>query len=125
MGRFQMTPKPCLKRPNPAPTGLIHKQNETGEWTGIGTSTGVAFARGLGFQVKGNGKTAPANFIFVTEGGAIVGWASGLGSDLPNDAFITVDNSANGNGAVYKGATIAQMAMDAPSLLYVANFRSG
>jgi uncharacterized protein (TIGR03118 family) len=85
------------------------------------------FAGGLGFQVKANGKTAPAFFIFVTEDGTIEGWAPGIGptpADAPNDAFITVDNSDNGNGAVYKGATIAQMAAAGPSFLYVANFRS-
>jgi uncharacterized protein (TIGR03118 family) len=94
---------------------------------GTGTPTGVVFAGGLGFQVKANGKTAPASFIFVTEDGTIVGWAPGIGptpADAPNDAFITVDNSDNGNGAVYKGATIAQMAAAGPSFLYVANFRS-
>ena len=99
-----------------------------------GTPTGVVFSGGLGFMVKGNGKTAPASFIFVTEDGTVVGWAPGDDlmtppKNLPNDAFITVDNSQTGPGAVYKGCTIAQVLLKGSvtpvSLLYVTNFRAG
>ena len=99
-----------------------------------GTPTGTVFAGGLGFMVKGNGKTAPAAFIFVTEDGTVVGWAPGDDpttppTNLPNDAFITVDNSQTGPGAVYKGCTIvtipATASTPAASFLYATNFRAG
>ena len=44
-------------------------------------------------------------------------------SDLANDAFVV--NPTAATGAVYKGATIAQMTKDGPSYFYVTNIRSG
>jgi uncharacterized protein (TIGR03118 family) len=86
---------------------------------GTGTPTGVVFSGGSGFVVKGQ----TAVFSFVTEDGNIVAWAPGLNpNDLPNDAVIVVPNAAS--GAVYKGATIAQMTPGGPSFLYVTNIRS-
>jgi uncharacterized protein (TIGR03118 family) len=94
-----------------------------------GTPTGVVFTGTSGFTFTENNTTVTATFTFVTEDGTIVAWGPGANpSDLRNDAFIVVDNSQNPSaqdGAVYKGATIAQMAPNGPFFLYVANIRSG
>jgi uncharacterized protein (TIGR03118 family) len=103
--------------------GLVVNIPPTVNGKGTGTPTGIVFAGGRGFTVHGNGATAAAAFIFVTEDGTVVGWAPTLGPDLPNDAFITVPNQS-GN-AVYKGCTIAKVSPNGPSYLYVTNFRSG
>jgi hypothetical protein len=54
----------------------------------------------------------------VAEDGTIVAWGPGINpQDLPGDAFIVVDNSNKptaDNGAVYKGATIAQITTGGP-----------
>jgi uncharacterized protein (TIGR03118 family) len=96
---------------------------------GTGTPTGIVFTGTSGFMFQANGKTAASVFTFVTEGGTIVAWGPGINpNDLPHDAFVVVDNSANptaARGAVYKGATIAQMATNGPFFLYVTNIRSG
>jgi uncharacterized protein (TIGR03118 family) len=95
-----------------------------------GTPTGVVFTGAAGFTFHAKGTTAGSVFTFVTEDGTIVAWGPGINpTDLPNDAFVVVDNSTKPTaalGAVYKGATIAQMAPPAgPFFLYVANIRSG
>jgi uncharacterized protein (TIGR03118 family) len=94
-----------------------------------GTPTGVVFTGATGFSFQTDGKTAAAAFTFVTEDGTIVAWGPGINpQDLANDAFIVVPNSNNPRaetGAVYKGATIAQMTKDGPSYFYVTNIRSG
>jgi uncharacterized protein (TIGR03118 family) len=96
---------------------------------GTGTPTGVVFTLAAGFTFQANGKTAASVFTFVTEDGTIVAWGPGINpNDLPHDAFVVVDNSANPNaaeGAVYKGATIAQMTPGGPFFLYVTNIRAG
>jgi uncharacterized protein (TIGR03118 family) len=96
---------------------------------GSGTSTGVVFSGASGFMFQVNGQKAASVFTFVTEGGTIVAWGPGINpNDLPHDAFVVVDNSAKptaARGAVYKGATIAQMTPGGPSFLYVTNFRAG
>ncbi len=94
-----------------------------------GTPTGVVFTGASGFTFQAKGTTASSVFTFVTEDGTIVAWGPGINpQDLPNDAFVVVDNSANPTattGAVYKGATIAQMTAGGPFFLYVTNIRSG
>ena len=94
-----------------------------------GTPTGVVFTGASGFTFQVNGKKAGAVFTFVTEDGTIVAWGPAINpNDLPNDAFVVKDNSTNptaATGAVYKGATIAQMTAGGPFFLYVANIRSG
>jgi uncharacterized protein (TIGR03118 family) len=94
-----------------------------------GTPTGVVFTGATGFSFQTDGKTAAAAFTFVTDDGTSVAWAPGINpTDLANDAFVVVDNSNNptaATGAVYKGATIAQMTKDGPSYFYVTNIRSG
>jgi uncharacterized protein (TIGR03118 family) len=96
---------------------------------GKGTPTGVVFSGGSGFMFHANGKQAASVFTFVTEDGTIVAWGPAINSnDLPHDAFVVVDKSTNptaATGAVYKGATIAQMSAGGPFFLYVTNFRSG
>jgi uncharacterized protein (TIGR03118 family) len=96
---------------------------------GMGTPTGIVFSGASGFTFKANGKTAASAFTFVTEDGTIVAWGPGINpNDLPHDAFVVVDNSTNptaASGAVYKGATIAQMTTGGPFFLYVANIRAG
>jgi uncharacterized protein (TIGR03118 family) len=88
-----------------------------------GTPTGVVFTGASGFSFQADGTTTGAVFTFVTEDGTIVAWGPGINpQDLPGDAFI-VPTAAN--GAVYKGATIAQMTTGGPSYLYVTNIRSG
>jgi uncharacterized protein (TIGR03118 family) len=94
-----------------------------------GTPTGVVFTGASNFTFQANGKTAGSVFTFVTEDGTIVAWGPGINpQDLPNDAFIVVNNSSSPNaaeGAVYKGATIAQLTAGGPSYLYVTNIRAG
>ena len=99
---------------------------KTGLPAGTGTGTGVVFTRGSGpgstFQFKNNGVTSTAVFTFVTEDGTISAWPGS------GDAVLIIDNSTNPSadlGAVYKGATVAQMSPGGPSFLYVANFRAG
>ena len=103
--------------------------------TGVaGTPTGVVFTGAAGFtfhakNAQGQDTTTGAVFTFVTEDGTIVAWGPGINpTDLPNDAFVVVDKSKTpsaNEGAVYKGATIAQTKTGGPFFLYVANFRSG
>jgi uncharacterized protein (TIGR03118 family) len=103
--------------------------------TGVaGTPTGVVFTGAAGFtfhakNAQGQDTTTGAVFAFVTEDGTIVAWGPGINpTDLPNDAFVVVDNSKTpsaNKGGVYKGATIAQMKAGGPFFLYVANFRLG
>src|SRR6202007_1200013 len=95
---------------------------------GTGTPTGIVFTGASGFSFKANVKMATSVFTFVTEDGTIVAWGPAINpNDLPHDAFIVVDNSKNptaAEGAVYKGATIAQMTTGGPSFLYVTNIRA-
>src|SRR6201993_3790680 len=94
-----------------------------------GTPTGAIFTGASGFSFQADGKSAGAVFTFVTEDGTIVAWGPGINpQDLPNDAFVVVPNSNDPTAAteaVYKGATIAQVAAGGPSYLYVTNIRSG
>jgi len=95
---------------------------------GTGTPTGIAFTGAAGFTFKANGQMATSVFTFVTEDGTIVAWGPAINpNDLPHDAFVVVDNSNNPTaaaGAVYKGATIAQMNTGGPFFLYVTNIRA-
>lgn len=93
-----------------------------------GTPTGVVFTGSAGFTFEVTGIKTASVFTFVTEDGTIVAWGPGISPDLPNDAFVVVDNSTSptaATGAVYKGATIAQMTPGGPFFLYVTNIRSG
>jgi uncharacterized protein (TIGR03118 family) len=83
-----------------------------------GSPTGIMFNGSPTDFLLAPGK--PARFIFVTEDGTVSGWNSGT------MATIMVDNSQvpdAANGAVYKGATIAEI--DGNKFILAANFRSG
>jgi uncharacterized protein (TIGR03118 family) len=82
-----------------------------------GYPTGQVFYNGIGYVVPNVG---PAKFIFVTEDGTISAWTSGAAAVLKQDNS-KIPNPAN--GAVYKGATIAEH--NGNLYLYVTNFRSG
>jgi uncharacterized protein (TIGR03118 family) len=65
----------------------------------------------------------PAIFLWVTEDGTVQGWNPAVN---PTTAIIKVDRSQKptpANGAVYKGATIAEI--DGEKFILAANFRSG
>jgi len=84
----------------------------------VSAPTGVVFN---GISADFDGKT----FIFVTEDGTISAYPGVPAAD-ENDATLEVDNSKNPtavDGAVYKGATIAEF--NGNYYLYVTNFRSG
>lgn len=83
-----------------------------------GSPTGIMFNGNAAVFHLPNGNSA--KFIFVTEDGTVQGWAGGP------TATIVVDNSIKpdaANGAVYKGATIAEI--DGKEYILAANFRSG
>ncbi|MDP4214186.1 MAG: TIGR03118 family protein [Bacteroidota bacterium] len=79
---------------------------------GGGTPTGVLFNNTPDFPVWTGKQSQPAKFIFATEDGTIVAWASG------NSASIVADQS--GFNAVYKGIALAQDGGE--NFLYVTNF---
>jgi uncharacterized protein (TIGR03118 family) len=78
----------------------------------LATPTGTVFNGSADFVLP-NGN--PARFIFATEDGTISGWNGG------QNAQLVVDHWENGNGAVYKGATTADI--NGKRFLYVTNFR--
>ena len=83
-----------------------------------GSPTGLMFNGNPADFHLSNGHAA--KFIFVTEDGTVQGWAGGAA------ATIVVDNSIKpdaADGAVYKGATIAEI--DGKEYILAANFRSG
>lgn len=91
-----------------------------------GSPTGVIFNGSttdfLLTPTVGNTPGKPALFIFVTEDGTVQGWNPGVNATT---AIIKVDNSKvpnKQNGAVYKGATIAEI--NGKEFILAANFRS-
>jgi uncharacterized protein (TIGR03118 family) len=111
-----------------------------------GAPTGAVFNTGgpsgafpiTGLNSQGVKTTAPADFLFDTEDGTILGWSPAID---PTAAIIAVDNSGNNftnpnpnqqTGAVYKGLAIATSSTpiiagdpNSTSVLYAANFRAG
>jgi uncharacterized protein (TIGR03118 family) len=86
-----------------------------------GSPTGVMFNGSSTDFLLAPGK--PALFLWVTEDGTVQGWNPGV---KPTTAVIEVDNSQvpnATNGAVYKGATIAEI--EGKKFILAANFRSG
>ena len=77
--------------------------------------TGIVFNGGTGFQLVPGVPTSAARFIFVTDDGTISGWNPSVDA---THSVLKVNNSAS--GAVYLGATIAQVG--GVNFLYVANF---
>jgi uncharacterized protein (TIGR03118 family) len=89
--------------------------------TSPATPTGQVFnSAGSGFDISENGNSGPSVFLFATEDGTISGWNPNVDS---GSSVLAIDNSQGGNGAVYKGLTIADD--NGMPLLYAANFRSG
>ena len=84
--------------------------------------TGTVFNDTTSFQVRKNGTSAPAIFIFVSEDGSISGWNPTLD---PTHAIIAVDNGANRgvNRAIYKAATLG--VANGHNFLYVTDFHTG
>jgi uncharacterized protein (TIGR03118 family) len=73
----------------------------------MGTPTGVVFTGAAGFTFQAKGTTAGAAFTFVTEDGTIVAWGPGINpQDLPNDAYVVVDNSTNPSAASCPGSLL-------------------
>ena len=86
-----------------------------------GSPTGVMFNGSATDFLLAPGK--PAIFLWVTEDGTVQGWNPGI---QLTTAVIEVDNSQLPNamnGAVYKGATIAEI--NGEKFILAANFRSG
>lgn len=95
----------------PPPAGAA--QGETAEPTGM-----VWNSSNGGFPVTGNTTTAPAVFIWVTEGGTIAAWNPTV--DRLN-AITVADNSAL--GAVYTGVEMASF--NGNNYLFAADFANG
>jgi len=115
----------------PAPTIPATPLNNKGAPTGVVFN--IAASSGAfpisGFDRNGNPSIAPAQFLFATEDGTILGWnmnvfASGDPNKTPpsTHAIIAVDNSPS--RAVYKGLAIATDAVGT-TRLYATNFRAG
>jgi len=105
---------------NPAPDEFVKIPNAPSQ-PPPGSPTGIMF-NGSATDFLLAPKT-PAVFIFVTEDGTVQGWNPGVNRA---SAVIVVDHSKvpeAGNGAVYKGATIAEI--DGHEFILAANFRSG
>ncbi|HTC93100.1 MAG TPA: TIGR03118 family protein [Terriglobales bacterium] len=99
-----------------APKDLVAVPNAPSQ-PAPGTPTGIMFNGSNDFQLTpGN----PAAFIFVTEDGTVQGWAGGPTATIKVDHSQVPDAA---NGAVYKGATIAEI--DGNKFILAANFRSG
>ncbi len=108
---------------NPAPNEFVKIPNAPVPTTPPppGSPTGVMFNGSPTDFLLAPG--APAVFLFVTEDGTVQGWNPGVNRA---SAVIKVDNSQvpnAKNGAVYKGATIAEI--DGHKFILAANFRSG
>jgi uncharacterized protein (TIGR03118 family) len=105
---------------NPAPNEFVTIPNAP-SGTPPGSPTGVMFNGSPNDFLLAPG--APAIFMWVTEDGTVQGWNPMV--NRPS-AVIKVDNSQMpnaANGAVYKGATIAEM--NGKHVILAANFRSG
>lgn len=111
---------------NPAPNEFVAipsapSQTPPGSAPVPGTPTGVMFNGSPTDFLLSPGN--PAIFLFVTEDGTLQGWNPKVNRA---SAVIVVDHSTvpdAANGAVYKGATIAEI--DGQKFILAANFRSG
>jgi uncharacterized protein (TIGR03118 family) len=117
-----------IPAPTIPPTPLNNKGTPTGVVFNIAAASVKAFPIS-GFDINGKAFSAPAQFLFATEDGTILGWNSNVfAAGDPNKtppsthAIIMVDNSPS--AAVYKGLAIATDAVGTP-LLYATNFRAG
>ena len=115
----------------PAPTIPATPLNNKGAPTGVVFNTAASSGAFpiSGFDKNGKPLIAPAQFLFATEDGTILGWNSTVfakgdpNTTLPSThAIIAVDNSPS--AAVYKGLAIATDALGT-TRLYATNFRAG
>jgi uncharacterized protein (TIGR03118 family) len=82
--------------------------------------TGIVFNGTTDFAVSSGGKSAPAQFIFVTEDGTIAGWNPTVD---PKNAVLAVDNANfTLTGPVFKGAALGSNA--GGNFLFVTDFRN-
>ncbi len=110
----------ALNAPGGTPGNGVKIPNAPGQ-PAPGSPTSAIFNGGASDFLLASG--APAVFIFVTEDGTVQGWNPSVNATT---AIIKVDNSQvpnKRNGAVYKGATIAEI--NGKEFLLAANFRSG
>lgn len=105
---------------NPAPNEFVKVPNAPSQ-TPPGSPTGVMFNGSPTDFLLAPG--APALFIFVTEDGTVQGWNPGV--NRPSTVIVADHSQVPDapNGAVYKGATIAEI--DGQKFILAANFRSG
>lgn len=87
----------------------------------VGGPSGVVYNGTAGFMVSAEGTSAPARFLFATEGGTILGWAPSVPASESTRAFVVADHSAA--GAVYKGLAIGMA--DGKNYLYATDFHNG
>jgi uncharacterized protein (TIGR03118 family) len=71
-----------------------------------GGPTGVVFSGGTGFLVHGNGRSAPARFIYACEDGMLRGWAPTVPDGWSTEAVVAVDTGAS--GTLFRGVTLAR-----------------
>jgi uncharacterized protein (TIGR03118 family) len=106
-----------LGNPFPSPKRLVVTipAPQAGETS---APTGLVFNPTTDFSVTEGSNSGPALFVFATEDGTIAGWNFQVD---PNQAVLTVDNSAS--GAVYKGLALGTSS--AGNVLYATNFHAG
>jgi uncharacterized protein (TIGR03118 family) len=86
-----------------------------------GAPTGIVFNGGNGFVISNGSSSGPAAFIFATESGVVSGWNQAVPPPPPATQALTgADRS--GEGAIYKGLTIASTA--AGDQLYATDFHN-
>lgn len=100
------------------PQSLVVKVPGAANSGGPSKPTGIVFSGAPNdFMVSRAGASGSSRFIFVTEDGAISGWAPNV--DM-NNAIRVIDNSAD--GAIYKGLALG--AGGSGGLLYAADFHN-
>lgn len=82
------------------------------------TPNGIVFSGGAEFVISGNGKSAPARFLFATEDGTIEAWSPMVDA---THAQIVVDVSSS--NAVFKGLALAGSGTGL--FLYATDFHNG
>jgi uncharacterized protein (TIGR03118 family) len=85
-----------------------------------GAPTGQAFNGTSGFVVTGSGGSGPARFLFVSEGGDLVGWNPTADPVVAGQSTASVARHVD--GAIYKGLTLATTAFG--SFLLAADFHN-
>lgn len=84
----------------------------------VSSPTGIVYSGGSSFVISNGAASGAADFLFVTEEGAIEGWTP----TIPATAVVAVDRSSTPN-TIYTGLAIASNSNG--TFLYAANFGSG